>query len=49
MLIKLKEFKKLEIRTMGGKAKGELFNLKFYPKKERPTEFWYKFEDKLRL
>jgi hypothetical protein len=45
---KLKEYKKLEIRTTSMTAKRELFSLKFNPKKEREAEFCDRFEEKVR-
>lgn len=49
ILKKLKEYKNLEISVSSADAKCELYNLKYNPRRGSKSEFWDKFEGKLRM
>lgn len=47
--IMAKEYKKLEIRKTSLVVEKELYNLEFNSKKQKETEIWDRFEEKIRL
>ena len=49
ILIKLKEYKRLETRITSVSVRKDLYEMKFNPKREKAAEFWDKFEEKIRM
>ena len=49
ILVKLKEYKRLETRMTSVSARKDLYETRFNLKRERAPEFWDKFEEKVRI